>query len=416
MNELLALQGQINQRLRVVETELAEARQDVSVAKALLEEERARVGRINERRDRILSEHVTFLAYQRPRSANLLLTTPWRSLDPGFVADPLPPCLNDDQPIPRELRAMTDLLRKAPLSWFSSLPQGLDRIDRVDSLVRLFESALQRTNPGVGSAADVATITTGSTQISQTIRGIYGQSQQLVQQNRRLIERIDLNAIAAQSWRQSRQQAEKILTLGDLLDGNHRRPELSNQAATLLEQLSRVATCLHTGFAAVKPALRLDWAERLSQFDEPVNLRALSNLPRWGEIDVQDRRELQSLVDWLFQQLSSSQTEAVRFLSDLIRLSLLLACHAPVNQIISGNVVKPTTVQPGGTVQIIIDPLQVRIGMPVLVYSQLNTVVARGIVEDLNGGLAATRITQTTAVNVTLNETTRVQFLRKALL
>lgn len=414
--ELQELQSQINQRLQVVEAELAEARQDVSVAKALLAEETARVGRINERRDRILSEHVTFLAYQRPRSANLLLTAPWRSLDPGFVADPLPPCLNDDQPIPRELRAMTDLLREAPLSWFRSLPQGLDRIDRVDSLVRLFESALQRNNPGVGSAVDVATITTGSTQISQTIRGIYGQSQQLVQQNRRLIERIDLNAIAAQSWRQSRQQAEKILTLGDLLDGNHRRPELSNQAATLLEQLSRVATCLHTGFAAVKPALRLDWAERLSQFDEPVNLRALSNLPRWGEIEVQDRRELQSLVDWLFQQLSSSQTEAVRFLSDLIRLSLLLACHAPVNQIISGNVVKPTTVQPGGTVQIIIDPLQVRIGMPVLVYSQLNTVVARGIVEDLNGGLAATRITQTTAVNVTLNETTRVQFLRKALL
>jgi hypothetical protein len=414
MNELLALQGQIDQRLRVVETELAEARQDVSVAKALLAEETARVGRVNERRQRILSEHVTFLAYQRPRSVNLLLTPPWRSLDPGFVADPLPPCLNDSHPIPRELQAMTDLLREAPLGWFSSLPQSLDRIDRVDSLVRLFDSARQRINPAVGSAVDIATITTGSTQISQTIRGIYGQGLQVVQQHRRLIERLDLNAIAAQSWRQSRQEAEKILTLGDLLDGNHRRPELSNQAATLLDQLSRVATCLYARFAAVKPVLRLDWAERLSQFDEPVNLRALSNLPRWGEIEVQDRRELQSLVDWLFQQFSSMQTEAIYFGSDLVRLSLLLACHAPVNQIISGRVLKPTTVRPNDRLQISMDPLQVRIGMSVLVYSNLNTVVARGIVDDLNGGLAIAKITQTTQVNLALSESSRVQFLRQS--
>jgi hypothetical protein len=414
MGELLALQGQINQRLRVVETELAEARQDVSVAKALLAEETARVGRINERRQRILSEHVTFLAYQRPRSADLLLTPPWRRLDPGYVADPLPPCLNDNQPIPRELRAMTDLLRDAPLSWFATLPQSLDRIDRVDSLVRLFESARQTSNPSISSAAVAVPITTGSTPISQSIERIYGQRQQLVIQKRQLINQIDINAIAALSWQESRQKAEQILTLGTLLDGNHRRPEVTNQAATLLKQLSQVATCLHARFAAVRPALRLDWAERLSQFDEPVNLRTLTNLPRWGEIDDLGRRELQSLVDWLFQQFSSNQAEAIDFGSDLVRLSLLLACHAPVNQIISGRVLKPTTVRPNDRLQISMDPLQVRIGMSVLVYSNLNTVVARGIVDDLNGGLAIAKITQTTQVNLALSESSRVQFLRQS--
>jgi hypothetical protein len=414
MAELLALQSQINQRLRVVETELAEARQDVSVAKALLAEETARVGRINERRRRILSEHVTFLAYQRPRSADLLLTPPWRRLDPGYVADPLPPCLNDNQPIPRELRAMTDLLRDAPLTWFTTLPQSLDRIDRIDSLVRLFESARQTSNPGFGAAAVSVSITTGSTPISQSIERIYGQRQQLVLQKRQLINQIDVNAIAALSWQESRKKAEQILTLGTLLDGNHRRPEVTNQAATLLKQLSQVATCLHARFAAVRPALRLDWAERLSQFDEPVNLRTLTNLPRWGEIDDLDRRELQSLVDWLFQQFSSNQAEAIDFGSDLVRLSLLLACHAPVNQIISGRVLKPTTVRPNDRLQISMDPLQVRIGMSVLVYSNLNTVVARGIVDDLNGGLAMAKITQTSQVNLALSETTRVQFLRQS--
>jgi hypothetical protein len=190
---------------------------------------------------------------------------------------------------------------------------------------------------------------------------------------------------------------------------------VSNQAATLLDHVTRVATCLYTRFEAVRPALRLDWAERLSQFDEPVNLRSLTNLPRWGEIDYLDRRELQSLVDWLFQQINPRQSEAIAFLSDLVRLSLLLASHAPVNQIIAGRVVRPTTVRPGGRVQITIDPLQVRIGMPMLVYSTLNTVVAQGIVEDLNGGLAAAKITQTTQANLELTESTRVQFLRQSL-
>jgi hypothetical protein len=60
------------------------------------------------------------------------------------------------------------------------------------------------------------------------------------------------------------------------------------------------------------------------------------------------------------------------------------------------------------------DPLQVRIGMSVLVYSNLNTVVAHGIVDDLNGGLAIAKITQTTQVNLALSESSRVQFLRQS--
>jgi hypothetical protein len=40
--------------------------------------------------------------------------------------------------------------------------------------------------------------------------------------------------------------------------------------------------------------------------------------------------------------------------------------------------------------------------------------VARGIVDDLNGGLATAKITQTTQVNLALSETTRIQFLRQS--
>ena len=406
---LEGLQHEVSRRLRIVETELAEARHDVSVARTLLAEEEERVGRINSRRDRILEEHVTYLAYQRPRTADLLVPPPWRSLDPGVSADPLVPCLGDDHPIPRELQAMTNLLREAPLSWFPGL--NLDRVDDIESQVALVTTAKRQVSLKVHETV----ITTGNTPIAASINRIYAQKQQQLDQQRQVLEQLDLRSVAVQSWRESRRQSEQLLTLGDLLTASHLQPEISDAAARLLNALTRVATCLYARFEAVTPALRLGWAERLSQFDTAVPLRTLTNLPRWGEIASRDRRDMQTLVDWLFQRINPAREDAIAFLDDLIRLCALLASHAPVNQIITGRVLKPATVSRGGRVQISIDSREVRIGMPVLVYSATNAVVAQGVVDDLSGGLASTRITSTTQSSLNLTEATRVQLLRQPL-
>jgi len=62
----------LEQRLQAVGETLAEARHDVSVTRALIAEEEARLAAINERRAQILRDQVRFIAYQRPRGAALI--------------------------------------------------------------------------------------------------------------------------------------------------------------------------------------------------------------------------------------------------------------------------------------------------------------------------------------------------------
>jgi len=100
---------------------------------------------------------------------------------------------------------------------------------------------------------------------------------------------------------------------------------------------------------------------RLSQFDAPANLRNLSTLPRWGEVEALARRSMQTLVDWLYGRVDARNTQAVGLMHDLVRMCLLLASHAPVNQIIAGHVEKPTTVKPGSRVPLVISPGAVRV-------------------------------------------------------
>jgi hypothetical protein len=311
---------------------------------------------------------------------------------------------------------MVELLREAPLGWFNALLPELRRMDRIDTLVRLFTSAAQRR----GAIAPSTPPTLGSSEgsaspIGRSINRLYGQRQQLLRQGWLSLPPEAQQAVAGQTWQESLRLAERSLTLGDLLAGDHHRPELSSQAAALLDQWCRVAACLKERFAAIAPQLRLDWAERLSQFDGPVNLRVLTNLPLWGEVrDPSQRRSLQSLVDWLFQQVNGTEEQATAFANDLVRLSLLLACHAPVNQIISGQVIGTPSLAPEARLPIRMDPLQVRIGMPVLFHGRVG-VVAQGIVEDLSGTVATARILQGNA-NLSADNTTRVQFLRQSFL
>ena len=68
-------------------------------------------------------------------------------------------------------------------------------------------------------------------------------------------------------WQGARAEAEKIVSLGDLIDGEHGSGFVASQAAAAFENISRIAACLHEAFSGVLPSVRLDWAERLSQFD-----------------------------------------------------------------------------------------------------------------------------------------------------
>jgi hypothetical protein len=401
--------GDVDRRLKVIGDELAEARHDVAVARALLAEETARVEAVNARRDRVVAEHVHFLAFRRPRAGDVLAETSARTLDPGLVESPVPECLARAAAIPAELRAMVDLLREVPLKWFAYAPQLLDRLDQPEILHQTIQGAKARAQGLYLAKQAVESPQASSGLLVKAINSVFAAQHQVVTQYRTQAAQLNLATLAGQSWQRSRDLARDALSLGDLIEAGHGRSDVAQQATRELDNIARVAGCLYSAFGEVLPSIRLNWAERLSQYDEPVNLRNLANLPRWGEIEYLDRREMQSLVDWLYQRVDARQSEAVAIMSDLVRVCILLASHAPVKQIIAGHVSEPTTAQEGGLVRLAVDPGKVRVGMAVTMYAG-SQVVAQGVVEDLTAGQAAARVVKTLAGTVQLEQGARVQF------
>ena len=400
----------LEQRLLAIGEDLAEARHDVAVTRALIAEEEARLAAINDRRTQILRDHVKFVAYQRPREAELISPAPMRQLDPGLLEAPVPTCLMAHQDTPDELADLLGVVREAPSRWFARLPALLDKLDRVDLLVRVMQSAQLR--------SQIMNLRAAARPPASAVRGVAGAILALqdkrfaaVQQLRVAATRIDPLGIAALGWQGARAEAEKVVSLGDLIDGEHGSGAVASKAATLFEEISRIAACLHEAFSEVLPSIRLDWAERLSQFDATPQLRNLAGLPRWGELDYETRRQLQAYADWLFGQMKSGDREAEGLINDLVHMCLLLASHAPVNRIISGRLPAPVTALPGIRLPIrVSDGLKLRVGMQALVY-QGDRVVARARVDDLASSEVSSTVLHVEGNRLELAAESRVQFV-----
>jgi hypothetical protein len=285
----------------------------------------------------------------------------------------------------------------------------LDRFDRLDLLHGAVLNARTRAAFKLPGEAAAVTGIEAAGKLGKGVFKAFSSQQRVLSEMRVRTAQLDLSAFVGLSWRQSRDQVEDVLSLGDLVDGGHGRTDVAQAAAREIEQISRVAGCLYAALGDVLPRIRLDWAERLSQYDDPIALRNLATLPRWGDVEYVERREMQGLVDWLFSRFDAAQPAAVGLVSDLVRICILLASHAPVGQIIAGHVPQPTVVAPGRRVELNVDLSKVRVGMHVLMYEQ-QTVVARGVVQDLASGKAAARILETSRPSLTLDTGARVQF------
>ncbi|HEU4953515.1 MAG TPA: hypothetical protein VFT28_03035, partial [Gemmatimonadales bacterium] len=337
-----------DRRLKEIEDALAEARHDVATDRALLAEERGRVDGINRRREAVLREHVTFVAYHRPRLTEPTQTAPARPLDPGPTPSPVPGCLSEDVPLPPELERYVALFRDAPASWFVSTPLLFDRFDRLDAIRDLVLVARERARVAVAPSAMAATAGSRLDRALGTVRAAQSEAVQALRVNRLAV---DFSRLGLQTWAGIRQAAPELVELGDLIEGSHGRSDVARLAGAELDNIARVAGCLYRHFSEVLPAIRLRWAEAFSQYDTAISLRNLSVLSGWGEIDVLDRRELQGLVDWLFLRIRAIPA-AVGLVNDLVRSCLLLASHSPVDQLVSGHVQQDTPVVVGGRVPI----------------------------------------------------------------
>jgi hypothetical protein len=258
-------------------------------------------------------------------------------------------------------------------------------------------------------AAPIQTATAAN-RLTGAIASMQTRQLQVVSQARSVAAQLDLTRIRGLTWQGARDQATQVVSLGDLIDGEHGRGEVARRAAQTFEEIGRIAACLHAGFSDVIPSIRLDWAETLSQFDESPSLRRLGALARWGEIPYADRYRLQGLADWLFGRINPTEPRAESLINDVVRMCLLLASHAPVGRIIAGRLPRPITVRPGVRLPVTaFDASRLRVGMEALVYRE-SSVVARAIVEDIGASEIATRVVHTAQPQVDLDVNVRIQF------
>jgi hypothetical protein len=395
-------------RLQVIGNSLAESRHDVAFAKALMGEEQERIDGINKRRDQIISEQVRFLVYFRQRTLEARDNMPVRSLDPAVSEPVIPSCLARNLTAPDELRAYVNLLREAPLSWFVSIPPLIDRFDRLDILQTVVQNSKARASFNLAQTVPTPA-QTGPGPLGLEIARLYSSQQLIVNTARQAVAQMDLSTFSGLSWAASRDRVLSVLSIGDLMDLGHYRPEVPRVSAAEIENILKVSACLYSDFAAVLPVIRLNWAERLMQAGTTLNLSNLASLPRWGEVPILERKEMQAIVDWLFSRIQRSQTGAVSHMNDLVRVAILLASHAPVSEIIAGAVIRNTTVKPGSHIDLTADISRVRLGMHVLVYQDTRP-VARAVVEDLSTGVATARVLTAIAPSITIAQGTKVQY------
>jgi hypothetical protein len=385
LQQTLDLIRQLGLALAPVEVEVDEARQDVAVALALKTEEQVRLDAINLRRERVLQDHVEFLVFHRPRAVPLNIDVPLRRLEPALTGEPVIECLQRSPNPPADLAALRDVFRASPARWFRHAGKWIDRVDRWDHLRALLERAA-RTPFAVAETTPIISAGRHALAIGRVL-----QSRLAVTQKFFAPVAIEPAALVSLSWLDLRQRVERELTLGQLIAAGP--APLARAAAEELDYLFIVATCLHENFSRVPGLLRLEWAERFGQFDQVnVDFRDLSRLPGWPGIDFTLRREMQLHADWIFGRIDQKQPDAVDLINDLLRVALLLASHAPVDQLIVGHPIESEfTPRPGGLLKLKVDPARIRRGMEVF-HRVSDTLSLRAVVEDISASHVAARI------------------------
>jgi len=402
-----------DQRLKTIGDELAERRHDVSVARALKAEEQVRIDALNHKRDKVLETQVPFLLFRRPRTVDIRLQTPVHSIHPDLSDQPLPLCDLSEVETPEAVAAMLDLVRDGPMKWFTAANSILAGLSRLSDL----QVTLSRAKNRAVSKFTMHPFLKMNFQVPDVL--FQGMGSAVKQSQKRIVAQgykardIDLASFERFGWQEAVKRVSEVASLGDVLEGNHGRMGASQRAAREMEMFTTVATCLYVRFSEVPAGIRLNWAQRLSQFDQPVNLRNLYSLPRFGELDFIERHDMQRLVDWLYGRVLSTYKEAQQTMSDLIRVVLLSASHSPVDELIAGYLPEPSLIQPGSLVNAVVDLARVRVGMAVSMVSN-GAAVVRGRVKDISGGQVGVQAHTVVGGKVQLESGTRVQISQRS--
>jgi len=395
LNDLWINSKQWKDALHEADDKLTELRHDALVTRSLFDEERARLKAINEQRKAILENYVTTLAFVRPRLVDTRLDAPSIQLYGEYI-NPVPACLAEDFEATDELEDMLDVFREVPINWLKEAKTLVRLVDYPSKIVDIMKHASDRTYKLINAEAISQPMTYQAynpNEFGNAVNSLVHANQQYKQTFYKEKAKIDLAQFNTKTWVDLVQQAEKNLSLADLIEAGKGKSALAKKAIIVMENIEDVAVCLYHRCNEVEPAIKLQWANLISVFDKPIDLRYLEVLPAWERIDFIFRRDLQNMVDWLFSQVEADISQARKLMNDLVRVCILLASHAPVSTIIRGYAPEPATGKIGDIIDLVIDKGRVKVGMVATVFTD-DAVAVQGIVADVGKGAARIKITQ----------------------
>ncbi len=397
--------------LRSVDVEVEEARHDIGTAARLRAEEADRVASTNARREAVLAGQVEALAWRRVREAGHRTPVATLEIASGLAVEPVAACRQEHEEIPDEIEDYVELLRDAPVKWFPRIAAEIGRIQKLEAA----RAAIEKMRERAAIPLRVAAPRTAGTS-PKFLRGVHQAlaAQRRVTEERRLaVARLNLAALHSLSLLQAQVQIRETASLADLIGGRHRQPSLTKMAADEMEAIGQVAGCLHAAFAEVVPAVRLGWAEILSEFDRPAPLESLAGLPDWAEVPMELRRTLDGLVDWLFARIDGNVPEAWSAVNELVRIAMLMASHAPVDRIVPARLVAPAPAKIGTRLQLAVEGSRIRKGMIALIRDRDNRLVSRAVVEDLIDGHASAILTHNFGPVASLTADMRIELVNE---
>ncbi len=399
--------------LTQLENDLAQARQDLTFTTALLNDETQRVANVNAQRAYTLQTYVQVVAFTRPRTLVTVADVPSRQLVPGNIVSPVPACLQQSVAIPPELREIVALMREAPVNWMPSIQALLNRLERPSLLQEVAFSAQARASMLLQLPARVSSAASEPGVYAPTIASVYSANQQAfrsLQTQRAAFQPIQL---VGQSWISQVQVLQTITAVNDLISSAAVHAEIVNATSRLMQQISSVATCVYARANQALPVNRLAWAEFLRGQGLTVELQSLAVLPSWNTQDYIARQQMQLLVDWLFQQIDATNSTAVAFMSDVVRVAILLASDAPADEVINGAVTLATTPKVGGIVTLNLPSDRIAHGMYVQLYSA-GVLSAQAVVSDLDSSSVRATVTQVYKTGVALQANDVARFTAQA--
>ena len=394
---------------------MAQGRQDLAFTTALLNDEQQRIANVNAQRAYTLANYVQVVAFTRPRTLETVADVPSRQLVPGNIANPVPACLQQQTlAIPPELREIVALLREAPVSWLPAISALLHKLERPSLLGEFAADIQSRAGMVLSQPARVSYAASDTGLYAPLISTVFSANQQSFTPLIKQRAAFQPAQISSLSWASQIVSLQNYAAIGDLISSRYVHAEVVNATSRLMQQISSVATCLYARANQALPIDRLAWAEFLSRTGVNIQLQSLAVLPNWNTtLDYVSRQQMQMLVDWLFLQIDSTLSNAVSFMSDVVRVAILLASDAPADNVISGAVTLAATPAVGGVIHLTLPSVRVSHGMYVSLYSS-GVLAAQAVVSDLDSSSVRATVTQVYKTGVSLQPNDVAHFSAQA--